>query len=111
MKRVLIGTWLTAGLAIAACTTDEMPQAADGRGLYMEYCSVCHGSEGKGDGELARSMSVAPKDLTLITVRHGDEFPRAEVLSMNGGARIVSPESLAASVLEHARAAKELARG
>ena len=27
MKRVLIGTWLAAGLAIAACTPDEMPRA------------------------------------------------------------------------------------
>lgn len=85
MKRVLIGTWLAAGLAIAACTPDEMPQAADGRGLYMEYCAVCHGADGKGDGEMARSMTVPPKDLTLIALRHGDEFPRAKVLSMIDG--------------------------
>lgn len=42
--------------------------AEDGRRLYVHYCSVCHGSEGRGDGFhadtlLARS-GVRPSDLT-----------------------------------------------
>ncbi|GIG54589.1 helix-turn-helix transcriptional regulator [Demequina activiva] len=49
-------------------------------------------------------------ELFEVDYRHADVL-RSEVLSMNGAARIVSPESLATSVIEHARAALEVARG
>ena len=34
---------------------------------------------------MARAMTTAPKDLTLISLRHGDSFPRAKVLSTIDG--------------------------
>ncbi|MBN9885850.1 c-type cytochrome [Salipiger abyssi] len=85
MTRLLIGAWLGAALGIAACVPNEMPQASDGRGLFMEYCAVCHGEDGKGDGEMARATTTPPKNLTLISLRHGDRFPRAKVLSTIDG--------------------------
>ncbi|KAA8608285.1 c-type cytochrome [Salipiger aestuarii] len=85
MKRVMIGAWVCAGLWLVACAPEEMPQAADGRALYMEYCSACHGENARGDGPMARAMTPAPKDLTLISLRHGDSFPRAKVLSTIDG--------------------------
>ena len=74
-----------AALLVAACTPDEMPGARDGRGLYLENCAVCHGADGKGDGPMARAMAKAPANLTLISVRNGDRFPRARVLSTIDG--------------------------
>ena len=85
MTRLLIGIWAMAGLALVACVPNEMPEASDGRALYMEYCSACHGENAKGDGPMARAMTTAPKDLTLISLRHGDSFPRAKVLSTIDG--------------------------
>ena len=85
MTRLLIGIWAMAGLALVACVPNEMPEASDGRALYMEYCSACHGETAKGDGPMARAMTTAPKDLTLISLRHGDSFPRAKVLSTIDG--------------------------
>ncbi|MDO6586228.1 cytochrome c [Salipiger sp. 1_MG-2023] len=85
MKYVMVGAWLIAGAGLVACVPKEMPQARDGRALYMDYCSVCHGETAKGDGEMARAMSKPPKDLTLISLRHGDTFPRAKVLSYIDG--------------------------
>ena len=77
----------TAALAaLAACMPENtMPQASDGRGLFMENCAVCHGADAKGNGELARAMSKPPRDLTLIQVRHTDVFPRAKVMSIVDG--------------------------
>lgn len=75
---------LAAGL-IAACTPEEMPQASDGRALFMENCAICHGADAKGNGPMARAMEQAPPDLTLIAVRNGGEFPRVEVLSTIDG--------------------------
>ncbi len=85
MKRVMMGVWLCAGLAMVACAPEEMPQPADGRALFMQYCSACHGENARGDGPMARAMAKAPKDLTLIALRHGGEFPRAKVLSTIDG--------------------------
>lgn len=74
-----------AALLIAACTPQEMPQPSDGRALFMENCAVCHGTDGKGDGPMARAMAKAPADLTLIEARNGGSFPRIRVLSTIDG--------------------------
>lgn len=37
---------------------------AQGRQLFQQYCSVCHGEDGKGDGENASMMSPQPPDFT-----------------------------------------------
>ena len=72
-------------LLVAACTPEEMPQASDGRALFMENCAVCHGVGAKGDGTMARAMAKPPANLTLIAVRNGDVFPRAKVMSTIDG--------------------------
>ncbi len=84
MVRMTLG--LVAALALAGCVEETaMPGPSDGRSLFMENCAVCHGADGKGDGQMARAMSVAPKNLTLIKVRHGNVFPRAKVMSIIDG--------------------------
>jgi len=35
-----------------------------GRGLYQQYCSICHGPQGKGDGPAATAMTPKPRDHT-----------------------------------------------
>jgi mono/diheme cytochrome c family protein/uncharacterized membrane protein len=37
---------------------------ADGKALYQQYCQVCHGVTGKGDGPEGLSMNPRPADLT-----------------------------------------------
>lgn len=84
---VLISSALAA-LTLAACQptgSGVMPGPSDGRSLFMENCAVCHGANARGDGAMARAMRKAPADLTLISVRHGDRFPRAKVLSIIDG--------------------------
>ncbi len=38
-----------------------------GAGNFMSYCLPCHGAEGKGDGMLAESLDVKPRNLTDAT--------------------------------------------
>ena len=80
-----VGCAAVTALFVAACAQDEMPDAADGRALFMSNCAICHGADGKGNGPLARSTTKAPADLTLVSVRNGDAFPKAEVLSTIDG--------------------------
>jgi len=46
-----------------------------GAQMFKEYCAVCHGPGGKGDGPAATELKVPPPDLTALTERHGGKFP------------------------------------
>src|SRR5215831_7780490 len=35
-----------------------------GRALYQQYCSTCHGAQGKGDGPAASALNPRPRDHT-----------------------------------------------
>ena len=35
-----------------------------GKHLFAQYCSTCHGDEGKGDGQNASNLNPPPPDLT-----------------------------------------------
>ncbi|WP_113911841.1 c-type cytochrome [Roseovarius dicentrarchi] len=79
---------MAAGLAglgiLAACVqSNSMPEADEGRRLYVENCVQCHGPTGKGDGPLAAGMVPAPNDLTRLSTQ--SKFPRARVLSTIDG--------------------------
>ena len=47
----------------------------------MNACAVCHGVDGKGDGEFAQHLNVKPKDLTQLAKNASDgKFPYLDVL-------------------------------
>jgi hypothetical protein len=45
---------------------------------------------GQGDGRLARSLNIAPADLTRIAKANGGEFPFAKVAEIIDGRAIVA---------------------
>ena len=60
---------------------------AEGKKLYLTYCSSCHGDDGKGDGPAARSLPVKPANHTDGTVmnKFSDKF-LLEIIAKGGGA-------------------------
>lgn len=40
-----------------------------GKELFNTYCTTCHGENGKGDGPLAATLNVKPKNLTSKAVK------------------------------------------
>ena len=99
--RMRFATFLTLGsvvagwgsLLVGAQAEAEPPrqkEAVDeGKLLYGIYCQSCHGSEGRGDGPMARSLRPHPTDLTVLSRNNGDEFPLARVLlSIDGRSRV-----------------------
>ena len=60
-------------------------QAMSGKDLYREFCAVCHGTAGKGDGPAASALKAPPADLTLISSRNGGKFPELKVQHLING--------------------------
>jgi len=59
------------------------PLAFEGRKLFVSYCQLCHGTEGKGDGALAKAMKIKPADLTT-TVRSRSDTILKKIITGQG---------------------------
>lgn len=69
-------------LTLLACAPE--PETV-GKTLYLDYCTACHGSSGRGDGPVATDLDRPVPDLTLIARRNGGTFPTADVMSVIDG--------------------------
>lgn len=85
MKHLLISSGI-AGLALmGACATMDMPEPVEGQIVYDQNCVICHGADGTGGGLLTDRLGTTPPDLTRITFRERDVFPRTRILSVIDG--------------------------
>ena len=60
-------------------------RAANGGDLFQSYCVVCHGSDAKGSGPLASSLTKRPADLTVLAAANGGTFPTEMVARIIDG--------------------------
>jgi mono/diheme cytochrome c family protein len=67
------GVLLTAALVGVPPTSAQ--KAATGADEFHNSCAVCHGADGRGDGPLAKVLTVKPADLTRLAKRNGGVFP------------------------------------
>jgi mono/diheme cytochrome c family protein len=77
-------------LALLAGCGREASVAQDGRDTFLRYCASCHGSEGRGDGPLAGSLTQPPADLTQIAKRAGGRWDESAVMATIDGRRQVA---------------------
>ena len=70
MTRLLCSALVTCAIATAACDPAARPAAgtaAAGRTLYGENgCASCHGPAGRGDGPVAKTLSIPPRDFKNV---------------------------------------------
>ena len=87
---------LVTGLGSVAAQAQQTPttvkkvpvhstQAMAGKDLYREYCAVCHGTSGKGDGPAASALKTPPSDVTQISKKNGGKFPELQVQHIING--------------------------
>lgn len=60
----------------------ERSAPESGRQMYMDYCAVCHGQDGKGSGPAVSALKVPPTDLTKMARSAGGESPYFRVKSV-----------------------------
>ena len=53
-----------------------------GKQMYASYCAQCHGTDGKGQGPVARALKAAPTDLTTLSKANHGKFPDTHVVSV-----------------------------
>lgn len=47
--------------------------------MYVDYCAVCHGPGGKGDGSSAAFLKTWPPDLTRLARHNNGKYPELKV--------------------------------
>lgn len=70
--------------ALMACV-DTKPIPDTGAEDFAAYCSACHGTAGKGDGELAGELAKKPADLTVLSSKNKGVFPTTRVMAQIWG--------------------------
>jgi len=84
-------------LVVAACALLAMSgsaiagsdDVAQGRATYLQYCAVCHGTDGDGNGPLARSLTTPPTNLRLLSDLYGNPLQEDKVArAIDGRAEI-----------------------
>ena len=76
---LLTGVLLLAS-SVAGAAVLTQPPPYSGHADYQVYCSSCHGTGGKGDGSIAKSLKKHPPDLTQLAKLNNGVFPDARVL-------------------------------
>ena len=59
--------------------------AASGQEMFMNYCAVCHGKDGKGSGPAAPALKMPATDLTTLAQKNGGKYPSLHVSSVIRG--------------------------
>jgi len=79
---LVFGAALVSILTIAGAQKNQIKKTqvkptspVSGAQMFKEYCAVCHGNDGKGDGPVATALKVPPPNLTTLAQRHDGKFP------------------------------------
>jgi cytochrome c1 len=59
--------------------------AYSGASMYTNYCAVCHGNNGMGNGPAAKALGISPADLTRLTRQNHGKFPASHVYTVIRG--------------------------
>lgn len=77
-----VGAAIVAGVALSGCVP---PATGAGRADYERFCASCHGTSGRGDGQVGRDLSPRPSDLTRLSAENGGTFPLVAVMAKIDG--------------------------
>jgi len=61
-----------------------------GDDLYRQFCAVCHGPDGKGNGPAASALKARATDLTQLSRQNSGKFPVLHVKNILTGVDAVA---------------------
>ena len=63
---------------------------ASGKEMFVTYCAVCHGADGRGAGPAAVALKNRPTDLTHLSAANGGKFPELMVVAALSGKEVAA---------------------
>ena len=89
MRRSLFVWGVLMFFSLTIATKARPADADQGQQFYMQYCSSCHGKDGRGAGSVTSYLKVKVPDLTLLKKNNNGLYPTARVMSAIDGSRTV----------------------
>jgi len=87
MRKQLNVCGLILGLFFIVQSKAYAADANQGKEMYMQYCSSCHGPDGKGSGSVSAFLKVKVPDLTLLKKNNKGTYPLDQVILAIDGRR------------------------
>jgi mono/diheme cytochrome c family protein len=85
-KQLNVCGWIL-GLFIMGQPLAYAADSNQGKEMYRQYCSSCHGQDGKGDGAVSAFLKVKVPDLTLLKKNNNGVYPLDQVILAIDGRR------------------------
>src|SRR5271168_382883 len=87
MKLKALGIIFALGgaLALTQPALSAGDDVADGHKYFVRYCASCHGTDGTGDGPVAKSLTKPPANLRLLSDKYGIPLPAARIAQLIDG--------------------------
>lgn len=88
---------LTLAMAVTTGSTGFVQNAAGGTSLvsgrdeYLNSCSACHGSKGRGNGAVGLFLKDRPSNLTTLAMKNHGVFPEEQIKAIIDGTKEVGP--------------------
>lgn len=68
----------------------KQTSAASGQDMYKNYCAVCHGADGTGNGPAADALKVPPSSLATLAAKNGGKYPALKVSAIIRGEEVLA---------------------
>jgi len=104
----LIGAAALAGITGSDAAAQDF---SAGERSFREACAACHGISGRGNGELAPYLTIAPTDLTTLAKDNGGAYPALEIYRIVDGREVVNAHGARAMPVWGARFSTEATYG
>ncbi len=69
----------------ASASAAGKDEVRDGEKYFLRYCASCHGTNGTGDGPVAKSLTKPPANLRLLSEKFGSPLPVARLANLIDG--------------------------
>jgi mono/diheme cytochrome c family protein len=87
MKATAYCSWLVLATLLASITIVNAADIDQAQKLYLQYCSSCHGKDGKGNGPVSPHLKIKVPDLTVLKKNNKGIYPLDNVMSTIDGRR------------------------
>ncbi len=80
-----LATFAAASILAPAAMAQSKEVIKLGKVEFEYHCTVCHGADGKGGGEMGKVLIKPPANLTQLSKTNGGRFPFWNVYAVIGG--------------------------